>query len=1253
MSFRAGQFESCCDLKAQIMSSYTRSGLDTVGQLGGGACFTKPGPQFGKTHLPTNKCRMHTTAVLAGIQWALQTRKKVSRGTKMSLELEIASRFLVDWLMAAEDEVEGQKNEDQEKIAGKAAATPLTTTQASSQPVASSVILRKFKRLLSFVKQYATKLEQTNATTSVAPSKSTINNAEGSCPAAASLDRLLPRPCLSEWSRKQLLQELQKNTIVYLENIVALIAENKNTDPTHGQLLFTFVVDCGRYFNKECSGTLPPGEVSKIRQAALHAGAFVIFRCAHEDSADLCEVRFPGVDASEARTILFMERMRDTTVEEVEFLWQVNKSLSNESLRQNFFTPSYLANKDPGLFWTLVRHASNLYLPAEDMAGLKSAGMFQPESRAVVSPATGASGSGSSSTGDAANDGSTSQKYKQNEEKLQAYLEALDAYGGHRSGAPSTSSQPGQELQDKQTVSKIFSWNSFLPGIRGGSLHRFALMTSAESDITSSTSSRREADRRELVKQNLNPEFPDEKCTKLVVAIVRACASPEFFGRLPNYKKEKKMGVCVLEREEEKQGNYGQQMTADFERQKMLQDLVKKNPALLKLLDTKDDKGFEKLLASNPQLKPVIEALGDKLQSVGPKEDKFPKTGNSTWSPAPDSKTAVKLMGQSRVCWHCQNVESERDKHTWVTCGKCGVATYCAATHQALHWEEHQEECAYFCAQSGTGSSSFTEPEAEGQLITTDEKRKLDRLVPVMVLPANEAVKPYVRYLPKDPAAARKRIKQLLNCEHLVEGNSFRGFVPSIGRTPGCNNEESIPGKRFYNTEFWLVQEDFSKHLKGAEVKISGLTGNTALNNRRGYLTGAYKSPVGHPGKAKDRYAVRLVKGSGSGGRTSSTSSAELEADTKLISGQNLSFTNSKVVEKFAKPNLHKQNARASALLTASNNVAAPPEFASQSNAMSSAMPITNYMHIGDESELAVRARGDVYMIRVGKMMPSKSDSAAGINNSAGSGGSASAARRGQQPPVDPFYTAASSSPQALNTEQVLQFLNGAGILGDDVKDEMVEPEEEIVNNENNKKQLLPFDRALYDRFCGMFNLIPLTDRFAISMLMKNDAEGERMVASAMQPMLELGATATAASTTRASGSCRGGAASASTTASSSTGKAKSKAAPHVKVTKEEIDKIGQDIADINLQPPEEEPDSVIGARVRMVDVENAPEHNGRVGKVLEVLDPVDSAAASLSNHVFGGVPVRAGPQYRIELQKTKTKPATVITTVKTSCIFD
>ncbi|CAD7969432.1 unnamed protein product, partial [Amoebophrya sp. A25] len=72
------------------MSSYTRSELGSVGQLGGGAGWTKP-TNMGQTHLPTDRCRMHTTAILTGIAWALGIRRAKDGGKYKgkALELEI------------------------------------------------------------------------------------------------------------------------------------------------------------------------------------------------------------------------------------------------------------------------------------------------------------------------------------------------------------------------------------------------------------------------------------------------------------------------------------------------------------------------------------------------------------------------------------------------------------------------------------------------------------------------------------------------------------------------------------------------------------------------------------------------------------------------------------------------------------------------------------------------------------------------------------------------------------------------------------------------------------------------------------------------------------------------------------------------------------------------------------------------------------------------------------------------------------
>ncbi|CAD7969436.1 unnamed protein product [Amoebophrya sp. A25] len=434
-----------------------------------------------------------------------------------------------------------------------------------------------------------------------------------------------------------------------------------------------------------------------------------------------------------------------------------------------------------------------------------------------------------------------------------------------------------------------------------------------------------------------------------------------------------------------------------------------------------------------------------------------------------------------------------------------------------------------------------------------------------MVLPANEAVKPYVRYLPRDPHEARERIKRLLNCEHLVEGNAFRGFQPSTSFTPGVNDEESTPGKRFYNTEFWLIQEDFVKqHLKGAEVTLKELSGSASLNGKKGVLTGEYKMPVGHPGRAKDRYAVRMTD----------------DKSMKLIAGANLSFANTKIADKFAASKLLKQNARASAFLTALNSIPLPSELGGSvsSAAAFSGGAVTNYIHVGDHSELAVRARGDVYMLRVGPCEEEQQHQHSSTSTSS------------SECPC-PKYESASSSRYPLHTTHVLHtHLGGCGILFPQVDEPLV----------GRKKQLLPFDRRLYDKICGIFNIIPLTKRVAMGMVMKNDEEGQELVANTMRPIIHgrgEGGNTNSASSSRSAGQRE----------------RQGQREPTPTVSEAEMSKLSKDVREWGINPPEEEPSTLVGQRVHLVDYEADPHLNGHGGTVVKVLDYGHSQSRSCS----------------------------------------
>eukprot|EP00392_Amoebophrya_sp_AT5.2_P016396 g16657.t1 len=1087
--YHAAQFGSVCELKAQMMSSYTRTKLTSVGQLGGGAAIMKP--FMDQTHIPTNQCRMHTTAILSGIAWALETRLRRDKGkfAAKTMELEIGSRFLVDWL-------------NSKPAAGSSTANAVAPPGST---LALKAHLTKFQTLLAFVKDVYLPIVEGKVKNVEKTVTRTASDAHASTPGAADKEvgaKLFPAPFLSEWSRKQLARELKACMVPALEKIVAILSSSNA-----GKVLFTAVTDCGRHFNRECSGQLPPGRVAKIRQKAVEKGAFVLYRCAHEDSSDLIEVRTQIGETTKDRYPWFLS---------------------------NFWSPEYLASADPGLFWCLVRHASNLHVPAEEME--QPAGMFAPPKRSAAQPSCQApldSDEDEDSQRDQASlTDAAKANFASNEAQLDDYLRALspqsttaNANGGGAPGAAGTA------------ASSCFSsctWVSLRSGILAATLSRYVFFTGG-------------AQKKHSILW-VNPEFPDEKCTKVAVAVVNECASKRFFRRLMEEGQQlpPSFAVAVVEREEEMQGQYGKQMQSQMEQTQKLNELTKKNPALAKLFDAaKSGKDFERIVAQNPSLLPVVQQLLGNLGMDGGNgsgttnaatsnatSSTTSASASSTLLPDEDalargSRTAVKLTGQKRVCWQCQNVELDRDKRSWVTCGICNTATYCASTHMKMHKAEHAEECAYFC-----NAGAAKEPDEEARLDFTDaEKKKLDQMVPVMVLPQNDAVKPYVRFLPKDPVLARERIKKLLgNCSYLAEGNSFRGFQPDNGATPGVNNEESRPGKRYYNTEFWLVQEDFcNAHLKGAEVVIQGLTGNTGLNQRRGVLTGEYKSPTGHPGKAKDRYGVRLLKrGSENNGKLEKN----LEPETKLIAGANLALTDQNFVRKKAKQNLQPQNARASALLTALNSIPVPPEFGARARAA----PITNFMHVGDHRE--------------------------------------SKENEGRSRPTPP-----------------------------------------TTGHHSYSKRLLPCDRALYDSLCGIFNMmmIPGTSRVAMASVMKNDAEGEGMMAAAMAPLMQpANNSPPPASATRT----RGGATSSGTTNNRSDHN-------DPLFSPSDIQQLGEDVRAMRISgpaPPEEEPEGIVGSRVRIVDFDESPELNGRSGRIVKVIQPADTAPSGTGSGA-GAVP--------------------------------
>ncbi|CAD7969434.1 unnamed protein product, partial [Amoebophrya sp. A25] len=134
--------------------------------------------------------------------------------------------------------------------------------------------------------------------------------------------------------------------------------------------------------------------------------------------------------------------------------------------------PEYLATADPGLFWTLVRHASNLYLPAEAMGSLLSMSAFQfkPSERTKDEYSPKEDQLHLSDHERARRDAEV--RYAGNKKQTEQYLQALNWTTCSCSSTSATSSSSSPE------TNSLSSSSSFLEGIVAASLSRYALIAS-------------------------------------------------------------------------------------------------------------------------------------------------------------------------------------------------------------------------------------------------------------------------------------------------------------------------------------------------------------------------------------------------------------------------------------------------------------------------------------------------------------------------------------------------------------------------------------------------------------------------------------------------------------------------------------------------------------------------------------------------------------------------------------------------------
>lgn len=132
-----------------------------------------------------------------------------------------------------------------------------------------------------------------------------------------------------------------------------------------GRTYFSMCVDAGRYMTREMTELRPPGEVAAKRVEALERGAFLIHRAVGRDmrmsdeNDDLLEVRWVGL--FDQRGYVFLDRFRDMTLDEAWALIAWGAALSRECGGEadgpdSLWSPLRLANEDPGIFWSCVRH---------------------------------------------------------------------------------------------------------------------------------------------------------------------------------------------------------------------------------------------------------------------------------------------------------------------------------------------------------------------------------------------------------------------------------------------------------------------------------------------------------------------------------------------------------------------------------------------------------------------------------------------------------------------------------------------------------------------------------------------------------------------------------------------------------------------------------------------------------------------------------------------------------------------------------
>jgi len=657
---------------------------------------------------------------------------------------------------------------------------------------------------------------------------------------------------------KKLFETLRKQKSFIPERVLSELEDlfDARLEKGENSTKLSFLSDCGRYFSRDMTLTAAPGVVAKGRYDAVQSGAYVMFR-SNGENTDLLEVRWAQF-CDKVPTCAF-DRLRDYSIFEIKCLYDVTRDFESKQEFTDFWDPLKLADHDVNLFWSCVRYGNEW---CNFLCETDATIHHQETWSQLLFGQKNISKQSESESESQLGGWEISRKF------------SLDLYRktgliGNTSNLNRNSNDPGTPLDYLSPKESVTIIKKLLLG--GDILH-------------------------EMMEKH--PLYDDKSKSKSL---------------------KDKPAIKILKNLSEKGDETEEEMQKREMKRELFQAAMKKSPDLKRIFDRMETEGPGVLDSLSEKQKKELEKVFSALGIDSEDEEEEKRFAN-----AQEDKRQMRLFGQQQSCWKCNNViydsEADRTMHSKKNpegnlfakdetcmvfrCPKCEVATYCCDLHLKQHQEEHANECRLLSIDNDT-----QEPEAEVSDPSAD-------LVSVLVLPGDDSIKPYIRYIPKEPGLAVAKLKKLLKSDDLEQVTPYRGFQPSWDRNsnrifkfPSGNDEGTL-----LNSDVVLIQRDFGKDLKGRAVEIKGLSSAAGqkLNGRKScYLTG--QRTASWREKPMPRYGVYIPST-----ETDERKCSDLAGkcgEVKALSGGNLRL-DSKTVNLQACGSISSANKRASCIAT-------------------------------------------------------------------------------------------------------------------------------------------------------------------------------------------------------------------------------------------------------------------------------------------------------------------------------------------------